>query len=68
MPKVNQDTLIGEVLRIDKDTAPILMGFGMHCLGCPASQGESIADACAAHGINPEELVNELNSFLEKKI
>jgi hybrid cluster-associated redox disulfide protein len=67
MPKVSQDTLIGEVLRIDKDTAPLLMSYGMHCLGCPASQGESIADACAAHGLDPEELVSTINDFLEKK-
>ncbi len=64
--QVTKDTLIGEALEMNREIAPILMGIGMHCLGCPASQAESIADACAVHGINPDELVNEINEFLAK--
>ena len=45
MAQVTRDTNIGELLRIDTGVAPILLGIGMHCLGCPASQGESIAEA-----------------------
>ncbi|MDD6233104.1 MAG: DUF1858 domain-containing protein, partial [Frisingicoccus sp.] len=46
--------------------APILMSIGMHCLGCPSSQGETIAEAAMVHGIDPEALVAEINNFLEK--
>ena len=67
MQKITKDTLIGDVLRMDNETAPILMGYGMHCLGCPASQGETLEDACAAHGTDAEQLVNDINDFLDKK-
>ncbi|MBZ4646531.1 MAG: hydrid cluster protein-associated redox disulfide domain protein [Clostridia bacterium] len=67
MPKVTLDTIISDVLRMDRGTAPIFMKAGMHCLGCPSSSGESIADACAIHGIDAEKLVQELNEYLESK-
>ena len=67
MAKVTGDTNIGELLRIDAGVAPILMGIGMHCRGCPASQGESIAEAAMVHGIDPEALVDEINKFLAGK-
>ena len=51
---VTKDTLIGDLLRIDANVAPILLGIGMHCLGCPASQGETIEEAAFVHGINPQ--------------
>lgn len=57
--KITKETLIGELLRINEGVAPILMGIGMHCLGCPASQGESIAEACMVHGVDPDELVKK---------
>ena len=56
---VTKDTLIGDLLRIDANVAPILLGIGMHCLGCPSSQGETFV-----HGINPQELVDKINEFL----
>ena len=62
--QVTKETLIGEALEINLGIAPILMGIGMHCLGCPASQGESIADACMVHGVDPDELVKQINDFL----
>ena len=65
MAKVTKDTLIGEALQIDMEkVVPILMDMGMHCIGCPASQGESIAEACAVHGIEPEEIVDRINKAL----
>ena len=67
MPKVTVDTIIADVLRMDRGTIPIFLNSGMHCLGCPSSQGESIAEACAVHGIDAEKLVKELNEYLEKK-
>lgn len=65
--QVTKDMLIGELLRLDINTAQILMGAGMHCVGCPSSQGESLEEACMVHGINCEQLVNILNEYLEKK-
>ena len=65
MAKVTKETLIGEALQIDMEkVAPILMGMGMHCIGCPASQGESIADACMVHGVDADEIVAKMNEAL----
>ncbi len=61
---VNKTMSIGDVLNIHRGTARILMEFGMHCLGCPASIAESLEDACAVHGANVDELVHQLNEFL----
>ena len=58
---------IGEVLRIDRGTAPIFMQFGMHCLGCPHSTGESLEMACMVHGADCDALVQKLNEYLENK-
>ena len=52
---------IGELIRSYPEKAEILLAAGMHCLGCPASQGETIAEACEVHGIDVEELIAELN-------
>ncbi|MGI6085039.1 MAG: DUF1858 domain-containing protein [Acetivibrionales bacterium] len=67
MVKVTKDDIIMDVLMIDKGTAPIFMKHGMHCLGCPSSSGESIGDACAVHGIDPDKLIDELNAFFNAK-
>jgi hybrid cluster-associated redox disulfide protein len=65
--RVSRQTMIGELLQIDEDIAPILLGIGMHCLGCPSSQMETIEEAAAVHGINPDDLVEEINNFLASK-
>ena len=62
--KIEKSTIIGDVLDIAPETAPLFMAIGMHCLGCPASQGESIEEACMVHGTNADELVAKLNAFL----
>ena len=67
MAQVTKDTLIGEALMINMDIAPILMKAGMHCVGCPASQGESIEEAAMVHGMDADALVNEINEFLAKQ-
>jgi len=64
--QVTKDTLIGEVLNADNTTAPYFFEMGMHCLGCPASSAESLEDACAVHGVEVEELVNQLNDHINK--
>ena len=66
MVTITKDTIIGDLLRIDANVAPILMGIGMHCLGCPSSQGESIEQAAMVHGIDPTQLVNEINKVLAR--
>ena len=62
--KVTKESLIGDVLEYDVNTAKFFFEIGMHCLGCPASRGESIADACAVHGPDADELVKKLNDYL----
>ena len=59
--KFNKDTKIGELLETAPEKAEVLMEAGMHCLGCPASQAETLEEACEVHGINVDELVEELN-------
>ena len=59
---VTKDTFIGDILDADRATIPYFLEMGMHCLGCPASRGETIEEACAVHEINPEELVEKLNA------
>ena len=66
MAAVTKETMIGDLLRIDAGVAPILLSIGMLCLGCPSSQGETIAEAAMVHGIDPDALVNEINNFLAK--
>lgn len=64
---VNKDTIIGEILDNDFDVAPYFMEIGMHCLGCPASRGETIEQACAVHGTDPDALVEKLNAHFASK-
>ena len=65
--KVTKDTLIGDILDFDVETARFFFEIGMHCLGCPHSRGESIADACLVHGTDADELVKKINAYLETK-
>lgn len=59
---VNEQTLIGEIVNQYPETIEILLGIGMHCLGCPASQMESLEDACAVHGFDVKPVVDALNA------
>lgn len=65
--KITKDMLIGDVLDMDVDCAKYFFEIGMHCLGCPASRGESIEQACAVHGTDCDELVAKLNAYFEGK-
>ena len=60
--QVTRDTIIGDILDMDQTTAPYFMEIGMHCLGCPASRGETIEEACEVHGVNCDELLEKLNT------
>lgn len=59
---ISKDTKIGEIIENAPEKAEILLEAGMHCLGCPASQGETLEEACQVHGIDVEELVKKLNA------
>ena len=68
MAVITKDTIINDLLKIDINLARYLFEIGMHCVGCPASAGESIEQACAVHGIRGnavDELVDKMNSHLE---
>ncbi len=64
---VNKDMVIADMLQIDPGIAPILMASGMHCIGCPSAQGESLEEAAIVHGMNADELVDTVNQYLAKK-
>jgi hybrid cluster-associated redox disulfide protein len=66
MTKITADMLVGDVLDAQPQLAQYFLEIGMHCLGCPMSRGESIADACSAHGQNADELLKKLNDALAK--
>ena len=63
---ITKDTVIGNILDEAPDTAPFFLEMGMHCLGCPASRGETVEQACRVHGVNTDELVARINEFLNK--
>ena len=65
--KVTKDSLIGDILDFDVNTAQFFFEIGMHCLGCPHSRGESVAEACAVHGTDADELVKKINEYLQNK-
>lgn len=65
MARVTKDTTIGEVIQIDAGVIPILMGAGMHCVGCPSSAGEALEEAAMVHGIDSDMLVEEIQSYLQ---
>lgn len=64
---ITKNTIIGDILDTDGSVAPFFLEIGMHCLGCPASRGESIEEACAVHGVDCDELIEKLNEHLAAK-
>ncbi len=65
MEKVTKDMIIHDIIGIDSNLIPVLLDAGMHCIGCPSAQGESLEEACMVHGIDVDELVVALNAKLE---
>ena len=65
MAKVNKDMLIGEILQLDPNMAGVLMASGMHCVGCPSSQAESLEEASMVHGLPVDLVVARLNAYRE---
>ena len=66
-PMITKNTTIGEVLNMDRGTAAVFFSFGMGCIGCPPTIGESIEMAAVTHGIDGEKLVDALNEYFAKK-
>ena len=66
MAAVTKDTIIGDILDMDKTTAPFFMEMGMHCLGCPSSRGETVEEACMVHGVDVDKLLALVNEEANK--
>ena len=63
MEKITADMTIGEILELrGEEIAPILLGMGMHCLGCPSSQMETLEEACEVHGVDINEILSQMNA------
>ncbi|MBS7006870.1 DUF1858 domain-containing protein [Anaerostipes sp.] len=67
MNTITKDMVIGDLLALDQNFAAILMASGMHCVGCPSSQGETLEEAAFVHGMNVNELLGRLNEYMETK-
>ena len=65
--QISKEMLIGELVRMDDLIPQMLMGAGMHCLGCPSAQAESLEEACMVHGIDCDDLVSKMNEVLASR-
>ena len=63
--QITKDSIIGEILDYDPAVAEFFLAIGMHCLGCPASRGETVEQACEVHGIDCDSFLTQLNKFIE---
>ena len=66
MIEIKKDTIIGDILDIAPQTAPIFMAIGMHCLGCPSARAETVEEACMVHGIDVDKLLALVNQEANK--
>lgn len=64
MAQITKDTIIGDILDIAPQTAPVFMAIGMHCLGCPSSRGETVEQACMVHGVDVNDLLEKVNKLV----
>ena len=67
MKEITKDMLIGDILDKEPGTAVFFLEMGMHCLGCPASRGETVEEACAVHGVDADALIARVNEYLASK-
>ena len=65
MAQITKDTIIGDILDIAPETAPIFLSIGMHCLGCPSSRGETVEEACMVHGVDVDEVLAKINAGID---
>ena len=66
MIEITKDTIIGDIMDLAPQTAPLFLSIGMHCLGCPSSRGETVEEACAVHGVDVEKLLAVVNEVANK--
>lgn len=64
MAKITKDMIIHDIIAVDSNLIPVLLESGMHCIGCPSAQGETLEEACMVHGIDVNEVVTALNEKL----
>jgi hybrid cluster-associated redox disulfide protein len=67
MAQVSKDMTIAEIINVDQGIIPILLASGMHCIGCPSSQGESLEEAAMVHGMDADNLLQTINEYLSNK-
>lgn len=67
MTQIDKNMTVGDILDMDRETAVYFLNMGMHCLGCPASRGETVEQACMVHGVDADALVQEINAYLAGK-
>lgn len=67
MATITKEMTIGDILRVDEGLVPILLETGIHCLGCPSAQAESLEDACMVHGTDVNAIIGKMNEFLAAK-
>ena len=67
MALASKDMLIGEILQLDAGVATVLMASGMHCVGCPSSQAESLEEAAMVHGLDADKILSAINEYLSQK-
>ncbi len=65
--KVNKQTMINDLLQMDQNIAGLLMGHGLHCIGCMLAANENIEQACMAHGLNVDLLLEDINAYLAEQ-
>ena len=61
---ITKDTIIGDILDVAPETAPVFLSIGMHCLGCPSSRGETVEQVCMVHGVDVNALFEKINSMV----
>lgn len=67
MAQITKDSIIGDIIRLDQGVIPYLLEAGMHCVGCPSAQGETLEEACVVHGMEVEPLLVKINGYLASK-
>lgn len=67
MATVSKDMAIGQIIRLDEGLIPILMSAGMHCVGCPSAQSETLEEAAMVHGMDVNSIISEMNNYLASK-
>ena len=66
MAKITKDTIVGDILDLAPEAAPLFLEIGMHCLGCPSARGETVEMACAVHGVDADELLEKINDLIDE--